>query len=203
MAMNGYAAMVRTRSAVKSSGGKRRKMDDYETPDAETRVLTRIVKFKGPILEPAAGSGRMARVLAYETGHKVTKADLKNGQDFTTRKALWPGDVITNPPYKDNLIEAFARKAMGIADGKVALLVEGKWLWGQKRGEGLFIDFVPETIIIITGRIYFYEGTSNKRIKSQFYSHCWVVWPERSKRKKVKPGDTRTYWVSQDEGEFG
>jgi hypothetical protein len=197
-AMNGYAAMSRKRKADKAKPkSKRRKMDDYETPEDNTAALCQLVKFAGPILEPASGSGRMSRALAEFTGKKVTTADLKRGADFMARKAPWPGDIITNPPYRDNLPEGFARNALRLASGRVALLVEQKWLTGARRANGLFADFVPEAVIFLASRIYFFEG-SGKPIPSQFFSHCWVVWPEAKRRKKLKPGDTRAYIVDQN-----
>jgi hypothetical protein len=181
---NGYAAMVRARAA-KPKGG-RRKMDDYETPENVTEALLQNVKPQGPILEPAAGSGRMAKVFR-RWEHKVTTADLKRGQDFLKRKNAWPGSIVTNPPYRDDLPEAFARKALSLADGHVALLVEGKWLWGSKRAAGLFSSYKPSLVIVLSSRIYFHEG-SGKPILSQFFSHCWIVWSPRAMRGL--PGNT-------------
>ena len=53
---NGYAGLVRARADAPK--GKRRRLDDYETPQEVTEALCEVVKFRGPILEPAAGSGR-------------------------------------------------------------------------------------------------------------------------------------------------
>jgi hypothetical protein len=175
---NGYAAMVRARKAKPK--GKRRKMDDYETPENVTEVLLENVTLQGPILEPAAGSGRMTKVFRRWKYHYTT-ADLKRGQDFLKRKYAWAGSIVTNPPYRDDLPEAFARKALALADGHVALLVEGKWLWGSKRAAGLFSSYKPSLVIVLSSRIYFHEG-SGKPIPSQFFSHCWVVWGPRATR---------------------
>jgi hypothetical protein len=194
---NGYAAMVAAKKDAPKSKAKRRKMDDYETPEDNTAALCQLVKFAGPILEPASGSGRMARALAEFTGKKVTTADMKRGADFTRRVAPWAGDIVTNPPYRDNLPETFARNALKLASGRVALLVEQKWLTGAKRARGLFSEYVPEAFVFLASRIYFFEG-GGKPIDSQFFSHCWVVWPEKKRRKKLKAGDTRAYIVDQN-----
>lgn len=191
---NGYAALVRNRKPK----GKRRKLDDYETPAEHTAALCRVIKFRGPILEPAAGSGRMARALLTWTGKRVTTQDIKRGQDFTARTKVWPGDIITNPPYRDGLSDKFVLKALELAHGRVAMLMELKYLTGSKRADYLYRPCKPEAIIYIPGRIYFYEG-GGKQIKSQFYSHCWIVWPPRPLRG---PGvRTESYWA--DESEFG
>ena len=185
--------MVRARAAKPK--GKRRKMDDYETPENVTEALLKNVTLQGPVLEPAAGSGRMSRVLS-SWKYKVTTADLKRGQDFMKRKFVWPGSIVTNPPYRDDLPEAFARKALSLADGHVALLVEGKWLWGSKRAAGLFSSYQPSLVIVLSSRIYFHQG-SGKPIPSQFFSHCWVVWSPRAMREL--PGrSTRLVIVDQN-----
>src|SRR5262245_20922342 len=122
MANNGYAALVRQRTEGKA---KRRKLDDYETPDDVTgRLLDHLPEFKGPILEPACGSGRMMKVLRQRTKSKVTGSDIKQGADFLKRTTRWPGDIISNPPYRDGLAERFARHALKLADGRVCLLLQ-------------------------------------------------------------------------------
>lgn len=196
MANNGYAALVNARKDKPK--GKRRKLDDYETPSEDTERLCRFVKFRGPILEPAAGSGRMARALFTWTGKRVTTQDIKRGQDFTTRTKKWHGDIITNPPYRDGLADAFVYKALELADGRVAMLMELKYLTGSKRAQELYTVCKPEAIIVIPGRIYFYEGGTKKQIQSQFYSHCWIVWPPRPLRG---PGvRTETHWALDEFG---
>lgn len=177
---------------------KRRRLDDYETPASATLALIKNTTLFGPILEPAAGSGRMAKVFRQKTRKKVTTADLKRGQDFLKRTKLWPGSIVTNPPYRDDLPEAFARKALALADGNVALLVEGKWLWGSKRAAGLFKSYKPSLVIVLSSRIYFHEG-SGPPIKSQFFSHCWVVWPQRALRQLPLGRTTRLVIVDQNE----
>lgn len=191
---NGYAAMVRARKTAKPKS-KRRKLDDYETPENVTRALIKNACLSEPFLEPAAGSGRMAKVL--RSIGRVTTADLKRGQDFLKRTKTWPGSIVTNPPYRDDLPEAFARRALSLADGNVALLVEGKWLWGSKRANGLFKDNKPSLIIVLASRIYFHQG-SGKPIPSQFFSHCWVVWPTRPIRE-LGVSATRLVIVDQNE----
>jgi hypothetical protein len=198
---NGFASMSRVRAENKHAPGKRRRLDDYETPEGVTRALLDTVEFKGPVFEPAAGSGRMARVIA-AYGHKVTTADIKRGKDFLQRQAIIPANVITNPPYKDGLAEQFCRKALNLADGKVAMLVQAGFVYGDKRATGLFHDFVPAVFIHIPERILFINGGTGKPIKSQFYNHLWVVWNERGARARVRNGDTRTFIVSCRESEF-
>jgi hypothetical protein len=195
-AMNGYAALVRQRASGET---KRRRLDDYETPEDKTAYLTDAVKLRGPILEPACGSGRMIRALRDATGLKVTGFDIKEGKagDFFRRTKLWPGDIVTNPPYRDGLAERFARHALKLADGRVAMLMQSGFLWGDKRASGLYAECHPELVIIIPERIYFFEA--GKPIASQFFNHAWLVWPDRKARSRGSY-DTRTRWAQSTEG---
>lgn len=204
---NGYAALVKARSVVKAAGGnlKRRKLDDYETPADKTQYLMdhaqSLLSFRST-LEPAAGSGRMAEVLE-SNGHKVTREDIKTGQDFTQRAKKFKGNIVTNPPYRDGLADVFVNKALDLADGGVAMLMDSKYLFGSKRNDSLFQKCPPALVIVIPERVYFYEGSGikAKQIPSQFYNHVWLVWPDRDSREKrgAVGAVTRTVWACASE----
>jgi SAM-dependent methyltransferase len=200
---NGYAALVRQRSKGVT---KRRKLDDYETPEEVTATLTDVIGgqldgFRGPILEPACGTGRLARGLRKLTGKEVTGFDIKRGHDFLKRVEPWKGDIVTNPPYRDGLAEKFCRHALKLASGRVAMLVQSGFVWGGKRARGLYTEFRPEAVIVIPDRVYFIvpgEGA----IDSQFFTHCWIVWPERRHRGR-NGHETRIFWPLGDDFDFG
>ena len=195
-ARNGYAALVRQRTEGKT---KRRRLDDYETPGNVTRRLARFVKLKGPIFECACGSGRMLRELRTETGLKVTGSDIKQGADFLARTKPWNGDIVTNPPYRDGLAERFVRHALKLASGRVCMLMQSGFIWGDKRASGLYAEARPDRIIVIPERVYFFEA--GKPIESQFFSHAWLCWPDR--RTRDRGGyDCPTIWAENDEMDF-
>jgi hypothetical protein len=54
---------------------------------------------------------------------------------------------------------------------------------------------MEEMTCVIPGRIFFIDGRGDE-IKSQFFSHCWIVWPERGKRARNKI--TRMEWATQE-----
>jgi hypothetical protein len=177
---NGYAALSRVRAEAPQ--GKRRKLDDYETPEDVTARLMKLVKFRGPFFEPCAGSGRIVRAIkAAIPGAKVATADIKTGQNFLERTKPFAGDIITNPPYRDGLADAMVNHALKIADGRVAMLMEAKFAFGAKRTDSLYMNNPPEFEIVIPDRIYFHVG-SGAPIDSQFFNHVWLVWPERKRR---------------------
>lgn len=184
--VNGYAALVRERK-----GTKRRPLDDYETPPEVTRALLQHVSFTGPVLEPAEGSGRMSAVLR-EAGLHVHGADIKVGADFLRPRArAWPGDIITNPAYRDDLDNKFVAHALALADGKIAMLMNSRFLWGNDRASSLYAKTPPAAVIIIPQRIMF--EVEGEPITSQFFNHCWIVWPERQYRGPQT--QTFTFWA--------
>lgn len=200
---NGFAALVRAKSRA-VAGTVRRKLDDYETPEEITRYLLQHVNvgFHGPILEPAAGSGRMVAVLR-EVKHKppigyrkVVGFDIKDGHDFFKRTAKWPGDIITNPPYRDGLAERFTRHALKLADGRVCMLMQSGFLWGDRRASGLYTESKPDKVILVPERIRFF--IDDKPITSQFFNHAWLCWPDRKTRDRGGY-QTLIYWAQSAE----
>jgi SAM-dependent methyltransferase len=184
-ARNGYAALVKQRASGET---KRRRLDDYETPDSVTQRCLARVKFRGPILEPACGSGRMVRVLK-AAGYKVTGSDIKEGHDFLKRAKDWDGDIVSNPPYRDGLAEMFVRHALELATGQVAMLLQSGFIWGDKRGSGLYREFKPAHVIVIPERIYFL--VNGKPIPSQFFSHAAPIAWAISRRSHIGQQTTR------------
>lgn len=198
---NRWATMSRAGVAKRAAqpAKARRVLDDYETPTEATEALRPFLSLSGNLLEPAAGSGRMVRALkAMFPALKVESADVKKGKDFLKRTAPFKGHCFTNPPYRDGQAEAFARHALKLASGKVGMLMQSGFVWGSRRANGIYLaGLKPELIIVIPWRIMFIDG-DGEEIEGQFFSHCWVVWPERDKREKNKT--TRIEWASPPTG---
>ena len=177
----------------------RRPLDDYETPENATLALCEFVDlgFCPRILERAAGSGRMVRALQKGyPGANITAADIKQGDDFLQRDdSAFLGHIITNP---GKLADPFIAKALQIADGKVAMLMQSGFLFGGKRALALYARHKPELLILIPWRIMFIEGDGSERpINSQTYTHVCTVWPEREQRDSNT--ETRVEWASQQQ----
>lgn len=194
---NRWATMSRAGAAKRKDKpkGKRRALDDYETPESATLALAPFLFIRrGTITEPTAGTGRMVRALRkMYRGVKVVGTDIKTGQDFLKRTAVIKGHCVANPPYRDGQAEAFARHGLKLTDGKVAMLMQSGFVWGSRRANGLYLaGYRPELIVVIPWRVMFVDG-DGKTIEGQFFSHCWVVWPERSKR--AGNASTRIEWA--------
>lgn len=181
---------------------KRRVRDDYETPPGQTRALAQVATFDGPILEPACGSGRMMRELKAMYGVRVHGTDIKSGHNFVERTRPWDGDIITNPPYRDGLADAFTHKALELASGKVAMLLQSDFLWGQRRHDALYSKLKPSHVLVLPGRVYFFEGPNGMPIPAQFFNHAWFVWPDRETRAGGMY-DTELHWAQPDPDDFG
>ncbi len=160
---------------ISTSDGVRDPVDRYETPDSVTRALARRLSLPRNIREPACGTGRMAHVLI-ELGHSVDATDIiEDGVDFLEDDM--PADaVVTNPPYRDGLAEAFVRHALDVAGvGPVCMLLRLGFLTSQGRYRRLFIDNPPDALIIITPRIIFFKADGS-RISGQAHDHPWMLW---------------------------
>jgi len=178
------------RWAILARNPKSRKLlDAFETPKEVTNALGEFQSsFGSNILEPCAGSGRMVRqIRKIWPNANVLSSDIQRGRNFLQRTKIHKGSLITNPPYRYGMAQKVVDHALRICDGKVAMLLQSDFIWGQQRGKNFYLNgFRPEMIIVIPWRINFFIGASDKIIDGQFFSHCWVIWPKRSLRANNK-----------------
>lgn len=138
----------------------RERDDFYPTPPEGTEALLRVEKFDGPIWEPACGEGHMAEVLKAH-GYEVVSTDLVDRGygtprvDFLMETQPLAPNIVTNPPFK--LGEAFARKALELTTGKVALLCRLMWLEGRER-RMLFEASPLARVWVFSGRLGMTKG---------------------------------------------
>jgi len=127
---------VNTLAIAMSARPDAKKDHFYPTPPAGTRALLAVERFDGPIWEPACGEGHMSRELE-AAGYEVISTDLvdrgygTSRVDFLMESRPLAPNIMTNPPFK--LGEKFARHALGLTTGKVALLCRLMWLEGRER----------------------------------------------------------------------
>lgn len=129
--------------------------DFHETPEIATRALLSVEQFTGSIWEPACGHGAISEVLA-EAGHDVVSTDLVargygTGRiDFLMEFQGRAPNIVTNPPFK--LAEPFARHAVRLTTGKVALLCRLGWLEGRERRR-MFAALPFARLWVFSGRL--------------------------------------------------
>jgi len=158
--------------------GKRVEKDAYETPAWVTNALFSWLKIpkSSTILEPACGTGQMVSAMKALGYAKVIGTDIAKGRDFLTLRTK-ANNVITNPPYKDDLPERFARHALDSIvpkGGYVALLTTTHFLGSSGRFEFFNETHRPFHVIFLSDRIRF--TVKGKPISGQAYDHCWVIW---------------------------
>jgi len=159
----------------------------HPTPPHVTEALLRRESFEGLVLEPASGDGAMADVLR-QHGYKVRATDIINGHDFLNRRAK-AANIVTNPPYGQNMADAFVDHAMKVAEKKIAMLVPLYFLEGVQR-HSLFSnpDWPVKAVYIFSRR-----PTFGQHDKSAPFGSVWVVW-DRSHQ-----GPPQMEWVLDSE----
>ena len=176
-----------TLGATAHTDKQREKDDFYETPAEAVVELLKHEQFTGEIWECACGKKAISKVL--EPMHNVYSSDLIDrgvGADIldflqSDRKT---NNIITNPPFKFAL--PFVKKALELADNKVAMLLRIQFLEGKERYE-FFKQHNPS-------RVYVFGNRVNTIIDGKPYNSamclCWFVWD------KNYNGDTIIKWLS-------
>jgi hypothetical protein len=155
----------------------REKDDFYPTPPYATKALLAVETFDGPIWEPACGDGAISKVLE-EAGYQVVSSDLvdrgygENRRDFLMEYRPEAPNIITNPPFK--MATDFARKALSLTTGKVAILGRLAFLEGAERKE-LYDEYPPARVWVFSKRLTMFrrgEATDG----TGMVAFAWFVW---------------------------
>ena len=157
----------------------------YQTEPWAVEALLRVMpEIRGwTVWEPAAGNHRIADVLTDRGAHVSTSDiatydrphtfihDCVEKPDF----AFCPKTdaIITNPPYGKGNRDAvkFAKNALALCDGWVALLLTAKFDFGKTR-RSLFADnprFYGKVALL--DRIQWFEGATTGT-----EDHAWYIW---------------------------
>ena len=85
-----------------------------------------------------------------------------------------------NPPFvRAKGAEAFIRKALALASGKVAAFVDIRFIASAKRANGLFADFPPCRIWVVIPRPSCPPGSyleAGNKAGGGTADWCWIVW---------------------------
>lgn len=171
----------RARLIGAAAGGVREKDDFYATPPGSVEALLKVESFDGPIWEPACGDGAISKVLEAH-GHRVSSTDLvdrgygESGVDFLMEWQPRAPNIVTNPPFK--LAPQFARNALRLTTGKVALLLKVGFLEGKGRGD--LYDVAPfARLWVFRERQTFLKGGSEAVTMNGaggMIAYGWFVW---------------------------
>jgi hypothetical protein len=162
----------------RDSGYERKERDLYETPEWVTEALLVWLEVKLNIWEPAAGSGKMARVLKV-AGHNVHSTDIDRGQDFFS---IWPvlmghNAIITNPPY--DLAAEFCGRALRLMEpvnGLVAMLLRTDFDNAKSRTHLVRDCPAFAKKLVLMKRICWFVEADGKPKASPSFNHAWYIW---------------------------
>lgn len=168
--------------------------DYYATDPEAVKLLLKHESFSDAIWEPACGEGHISKELEAH-GYTVFSTDLvdrgfgEGNEDFLspTNTLPFPGDIITNPPYK--YAREFVEKALQIItpSHKVAMFLKLTFLEGQSRKQ-MFQTFPPKTVYVSSKRL---KCGKNGRFEGDHsaVAYCWIVW------EKGWQGTTTLKWL--------
>ena len=167
----------------------------YVEPESSTAALLRVERFVGRIHDPSCGQGNIVRT-CLEHGYHASGTDVvdragspgwfKGEVDFLSDRAVWADNIIMNPPFfKAKGAEAFIRKAVSVASGKVAAFVDIKFLAGGGRANGLYQEMPPHRVWIITPRPSCPPGEvlrQGGKASGGTADWIWMVWDNTAPR---------------------
>lgn len=158
----------------RDSGYERKERDLYETPEWVTAALL-AEGFRKPevVWEPAAGSGKMLRMLELLDA-EVYGTDIDDGQDFMEHNPPPGCDcIITNPPYV--LATEFVERSLTLmrrVGGQVAMLLRTDFDHAKTRAN-LFAQCPAfSKKLVLTKRIQWFEDSKG----SPSFNHAWFIW---------------------------
>ena len=168
----------------------------YATHPSATHDLLRHERFNHKILEPFCGSGTMAEAIK-ENGYDVEAYDKIDrgygevGEFFSTPYPEGEFDIITNPPYDDNLISIILR-CISLCKNKVALLMPISFLSGKERHVELYSKYPPLRVYIYCERINIAKAADFDKYSesgANMTIYGWYIW------EKGYDGATELRWI--------
>ena len=182
----------------KSNNHQLRQVNDfYATHPSCTSDILREEIFHEKILEPFCGVGSMSKVIE-KHGYRVLSYDIidrgygKVGDFFKVDYPKDKYDIITNPPYSDNLVEIIIR-CLKLCKNKVAILMPLRYLSSEARYSGIYKKFPPSRVYVYQERICIaknadFDTYNDAGANMEIYA--WYIW------EKGHKGTTELKWIS-------
>lgn len=178
-------------------------LDWYVEPQSVTHGLLQVESFPGGVWDPACGQGNIVKAMVAR-GIDAYGSDVAirgdgdfpfiGCRDFLVDQISPVANIATNPPFfRAKGAEAFIRRALTLANGKVAAFVDIRFLAGHERATGLFAEHPPARVWLITPRVscppgaYLLAGGKAGNGSSDW---CWIIWDRTAPRS-----DTRIGWL--------
>lgn len=163
--------------------------DWYVEPRSATAALLTVERFVGTVWDPAAGGGNIVEEMI-RAGVPVVWTDIKRRVNrFWFRSEIdflaYDGpalaqNIVMNPPFfRAKGAEAFIRKALALATGKVVAFVDIKFLAGGGRAAGLFAEHPPVRVWSLSPRPSCPPGeylAAGGKAEGGTADWVWLVW---------------------------
>lgn len=171
----------------------------YATHPSCTHDILRKENFHNHILEPFCGTGSMSDVIkAY--GYEVESYDIidrgygKIGDFFKVNFEQGMYDIVTNPPYTENLADIIKR-CLSLCHNKVALLMPLRYLSGVERYREIYQINPPARVYVYMERICIarnanFEKYNDPGANREIYA--WYIW------QRDNTGVTELFWLHND-----
>ncbi len=186
-----------TAGEISGVGYERDPLDWYVEPRWTVDILLDAEAFTGRVWDPACGSGtipKACRSRGLESiGTDIADRPFGDRHDFFDPVPADIGavaNIVCNPPYA--AAEAFVRRALGIASDRVVMLLQGKFLYSQRRYP-LFAEHPPSSIYFLSTRPSMPPGdlllSGEIRAAGGKLDFIWIVWT------RDHPGPTVCRWL--------
>lgn len=173
---------------------KDREVNDFYATDPNSLVIflkaleRDNIKLHHNIWECACGQGHLSNVLI-NNNYEVYSSDLINRgygetKDFLKCNNLFPGDILTNPPYK--YAKDFVKHSLDLLEeGNYCIMfLKIQFLEGKDRRK-LFDKFPPKYVYVNSARQTCYiNGNMNKKMSSAS-CYCWYIWEKGFKGEPI------------------
>lgn len=167
----------------------RNDLDWYVDPERCTTQLLAVERFVGEVWDPCCGGGNIVRQLR-AGGYVAWGSDLvqrkamnpawwRGERDFLAERYDYP-NIVFNPPYfRAKGTEACIRRALEVAEGKVCVFVDRRFMTGSGRAKGLFREHPPTRAWEITPRPSCPPGEwleGGNEAGGGTADYAWLVW---------------------------
>lgn len=174
----------------------------YATHPSCVADILKVETFHHSILEPFCGIGSISEVLKGH-GHEVESYDIidrgygKIGDFFEVDFEENRYDILTNPPYTENLTDIINR-CISLCHSKVALLMPLRYLSGLERFKSIYQIHPPARVYVYMERICIarnadFEKYNDPGANREIYA--WYIW------QKDYTGVTELHWLHNDRTE--
>ena len=171
----------------------------YATHPSCVSDILRVETFNHFVLEPFCGIGSISEVLK-KHGYEVESYDIvdrgygKVGDFFEVDFEENRYDILTNPPYTENLTDIINR-CISLCHSKVALLMPLRYLSGAERYREIYQINPPARIYVYQERIGIamngdFEKYNDPGANREIYA--WYIW------QKDYTGATELHWIHND-----